>query len=295
MNGNGPRRIALQERDFEILLGLFECRVMALRHVTALYFNGNGETGKKRVQKLKQSGYIRERSRAIGDPSILHLTKAGFLAVRETGKLDRFPWLTIAAFEKRAQVSELTIRHELEVADVRTAMVKAIKAAPSLCLVEFSTWPALFQFKARYNSPVLGRREVLMKPDGFIRIRETKPDGVYEDMFFFELDRSTETQKIIAQKAACYLDYYQSGGMAKRFGAKREDLKEFPFRVLMVFKSEERRDNAAKSLVQNNPPILTQVYCSTFQEITTTPLAAIWACPKDALEVTRSARRSLWE
>ena len=38
------------------------------------------ESAKKRVQKLKADGYIGERARRTGEPSILHLTKKAFMA-----------------------------------------------------------------------------------------------------------------------------------------------------------------------------------------------------------------------
>src|SRR6266481_7109268 len=106
--------IDLQERDFQILVGLFECRVMSLRHVCDLHFQGRMESAKKRLQKLKAADLVRERTRRIGDPSILQLTKKAFLALREDGRLDSFPTLPLGWMEKRAQVSELTLRHELE-------------------------------------------------------------------------------------------------------------------------------------------------------------------------------------
>jgi len=48
--------VQLQPRDFELLRGLFESRVMTLAHVSALYFDGKREMAKKRVQKLKAAG-----------------------------------------------------------------------------------------------------------------------------------------------------------------------------------------------------------------------------------------------
>jgi len=78
-----------------------------------------------------------------------------------------------------------------------------------------------------------------------------------------------------------YLDYYKSGGFAARCGGSRDKFKEFPFRVLMVFKTAERRNNTAERLLQNNPPIFTQVVLSTFEEVTKNPLGAIWMCPRD--------------
>ena len=64
-------------------------------------------------------------------------------------------------------------------------------------------------------------------------------------------------------------------------GAERSAYKEFPFRVLMVFKSAERRNNTAERLLQNNPPILTQACLATLAEVTANPLGAIWFSPAD--------------
>ncbi len=284
------REIEIQERDLDILLGLFECRVMSLGHVSTLHFEGRSESAKKRVQKLKASGLVRERARAVGEPSLLHLTTKAFRVLRESGKLDTFPAITAKQMEKRTQVSGLTLRHELEVMDVRAAFMSALRDAPGLSASEFSTWPALYQFAAVHASEIFGRRELTVKPDGFIRLREETGPDAFEHMFFLEVDRSTETQDIIGQKAACYLSFYQSGGMAIRFGGSRDDFRQFPFRVLMVFRNEERRNNAAERLLRNVPPVLTQVWLTTFPEVIENPLGAIWIRPKDYLEATRGTR-----
>ena len=286
----GPFRnhgVELQERDLDILVSLFECRVMNLAHITSLFFAGKTEAAKKRVQKLKAGGFLRERKRRIGDPSVLHIGTKAFAALRESGKLDRFPATNMSAFEKRGQVSDLTLRHELEVMEVRMAFVRAVRETQHLSILEFTTWPALCQFTARYISPTLGRREALIKPDGFIRIHEKTSEGTFEHIFFLEVDRSTESQEVIAQKAVCYLDFYQSGGMALRLGANPEEFRQFPFRVLMVFKSEERRNNAAQRLWKNNPPILTQVWLSTHSEVFRNPLGQIWIRPSDHMASLR--------
>jgi hypothetical protein len=66
-----------------------------------------------------------------------------------------------------------------------------------------------------------------------------------------------------------------------RNGASRSAYKEFPFRVLIVLKSAERRDNTAEKLLQSNPPIRTLVYLSTFSEVTADPVGKIWIRPAD--------------
>jgi hypothetical protein len=129
--------------------------------------------------------------------------------------------------------------------------------------------------------------EVPVKPDGFIRIHETDASGSkFEHAFFLELDRSSETQDKLVAKAVCYLDYYRRGGFAVRNRATRDDYKKFPFRVLMVFKSAERRNNTAERLLQNTPPILRLTYLSTFEEVAHDPTGAIWIRPLDYREAT---------
>ncbi len=290
MEAERTGQVLLQERDFDLLVDLYVCRVMSLRHICDLHFGGRLEATKKRIQKLKAAGLVRERPRRIGEPSVLHLAKKAFVELQQSGRLESFPQMPLAAMEKRAEISELTLRHELEVMDVRTAFLKAVAGRTDLSVTEFSTWPALYQFPAQIVSPSLGRRELLMKPDGFIRLREEETGEAFEQYFFLEVDRSTETQEIIGQKAACYLDFYQRGGMAERFGALREEFRNFPFRVLMVFRNEERRNNAAERLLRNTPPVMTQVWLATFAEALAAPLGAIWMRPTDYWEATKGTR-----
>jgi hypothetical protein len=280
-------KMKIQERDWRILLDLFMCRVMSLRHVCDLHFAGRMEGAKKRLQKLKRAGLVRERPRRVGTPSLLHLTKQAFLELQKDGRLDQFPAMSPGLMEKRGNVSELTLQHELEIMNVRTALQLALEAHPALTLAEFSTWPALYEFTALHVSSALGRRQLTIRPDGFIRVHERDGGEVFEHMFFLEVDRSTETQEIIGQKGSCYLNFYQSGGMAERFGSTKDKFRDFPFRTLVVFRSEERRNNAAESMLRNDPPILTQVWLTTKAEVAADPLGAIWMRPKDVLEATR--------
>src|SRR5205823_4480357 len=104
--------INIQDRDFALLGGLFESRVMTAAHIAALYFGGSKEAGKKRLQKLKSAGLIGERKRRVNEPAVLFLTRKGFSLLGNEGQLEDFPRLSATAFEKRADVSALTIRHE---------------------------------------------------------------------------------------------------------------------------------------------------------------------------------------
>jgi Replication-relaxation len=274
-----------QPRDLALLRGLFESRVMTADHATVLYFAGKDEAAKKRLQKLKSAGFITERQRRAFEPSVLLLTRKGLEMLQERGVLAEYPPFDLPALDLRARVSDLTIRHELEVMDVKTAFHAAIKKIPAFSIAEFSTWPMLHEFMA-YRSGA-GGAEAPVKPDGFIRIHETETGGKFEHTFFLELDRSSETQDKLIGKAVSYLEYYKSGGFAVRNGATRDDFKQFPFRVLMVFKTAERRNNTAERLLQNTPPILTMVWLATFADVTADPFGPIWIRPSEYRDATK--------
>src|SRR5450759_2425248 len=158
--------LALQRRDFAILCGLFESRVMTGAHIAALYFDGKKEATKKRLQKVKAAGLIGERKRRVNEKSVLFLTRKGHAILETQQLLSAVPKLSPVLFEKRATVSDLTLRHELEVMDVKAAFHSALKQSEAFDIAEFSTWPRLHEFRA--SRPGYAGAEVLVKPDGFI-------------------------------------------------------------------------------------------------------------------------------
>jgi hypothetical protein len=279
--------LQFQDRDLALLRGLFESRVMSAGHSVALYFDGKNEAAKKRLQKLKAAGFIGERTRRAFEPSVLFLTRKGLEILQQRGVLSEYPPFDLPALDRRARVSDLTIRHELEVMDVKTAFHAAVRKMPALNIAEFSTWPLLHEFRAYH--PNGHGVEVLMKPDGFIRIHETEANGEkFERTFFLEVDRSSEVQDKLITKAGCYFEYYKSGGFAVKNGATRDNYKQFPFRVLMVFKTAERRNNTAERLVQLASSSLNQVWLATFGDATTDPFGPVWIRPTEYRDATRN-------
>ncbi|MCA1602606.1 MAG: replication-relaxation family protein [Acidobacteria bacterium] len=287
---NSRPGLDLQARDLAIFQGLFESRLMTLDHITRLYFDGRPEAAKKRIQGLKSARYLGERTRRVYEKSILHLREPAFVKLSASGKISEYPIFTWKQLYKRLQVSDSTLRHELDVLNVKTSLSCAIRALTQFELLEFSTWPLIYQFEAA-QPPRLGayqRAKVLIRPDGFVRLYEhTNGDDAHEHFLFLEVDRSTEPHETLALRTYGYQDYYRRGGLAVRYGASPEDYREYPFRVLMVVPNDERRNNMAERLLQNTPPILSMVWLTTFAEITTDPLGAIWMRPRDYREITK--------
>lgn len=277
--------IQLQDRDVSLLRGLFESRVMGGQHIAEIYFEGRREYAKKRLQVIKEAGLIAERPRRSTEAAVLYLTGRGMSTLKSLAVLTEYPAASLPILQRRAAVSDLTIRHELEVMSVKAAFYRALRDKNRFSIAEFTTWPRLIEFVARrFNGP-----EVLVKPDGLIRVRESEEDGLSEHAFYLEVDRSTETLDTLVSRAACYLDHYKSGGFAESQGGTRSQFKDYPFRVLIILKTEERRNNVAERLLCNTPPIFTQVCLTTLEEITEDPLAACWIRPLDYREATEKA------
>jgi hypothetical protein len=282
--------LQLQERDLALLQGLFESRVMTQKHVAELYFENKGPYATKRLQQIKAAGLCRERKRRRNERAILSLTNKGFLLLRNEGRLSSYPYMLLGknSFEARTNVSEFTLRHELEIMDVKAAFHTAIAKTKQLSISEFITWPILCQFEATHSSY---GNPTIVKPDGFIQIHEDEEGtkGSSYD-FFLELDRSNEKLDILISRSLCYLDYYKSGGFALKNRGTRANFKDFPFRVLIVLKTAERRNNLAERLFQNIPPILRQVWLTTLAEVTSDPLAEIWIQPEDYRNAVKGSR-----
>lgn len=278
--------IAIKERDVLILRALFESRIMTLDHISGLCFKGREPSAKKRVQKLKKANYIGERARLVNEPAIHYLTTKGHLLLHDIGILKEYPTVSKSSFIQRVQVKTSTLRHELEVMDVKTAFCGALLNSEEFEVTEFSTWPALYRFTAQ--SPGLGfngSSERNINPDGYIKVN--RKDGTGGFSFFIEIDRSTEKQEILAMKAACYVDFYKSGGFAARHGAPRSDFAAFPFRILFVCMNTERRNNAAAKMLTFPTPIYRQAWLTTLPEVLASPLGKIWTCPSDFEEATK--------
>ena len=267
-DGMPERRISLQDRDIALLRSMLESRVMTVEHAAVLHFSGRRESAKKRLQKLRAAGLVLERPRSPFEPAVLHLAHKGLSALRDRGFLDGYHPATLSP---RAGVSDASLRHELDILDIRAAISRAVQGTDCLSLADFVTWPPLIQFR-------IG--ETLVKPDGLIRILE-KGDIVGEHRFFLEADRSTEAQEVLAAKAACYLDYYRCGGFAARHGLPTSANRKLPFRVLFIFKTAERLENFADRLLKGETPVRTQAWLATIREVRDNPLGKIWSRPID--------------
>jgi hypothetical protein len=143
---------------------------------------------KKRVQRLKSAGFLTERPRRIGEPSILHLTWKGYAALRADGHVGEDSYLSPKTFKRRMAVSGTTLTHELMIGDVRTAFTVAMRGSKRFELTDFDVWPRRYDFAVNR-----GHGKVPVKPDGHVRFAEKGKDEDVEYDFFLEVDTGSET------------------------------------------------------------------------------------------------------
>jgi hypothetical protein len=266
-----PRNVRLEDRDVSLLLDLVESRVLSLDHIRSLFFPDASEFAAKRVRRLKAAGLLVERSRRIGEPSILHLTWKGYTALRKGNHVDDDSHLSPKAFTRRMGVSDQTLAHELMIGDVRTSFITALRASTRFEKFEFEVWQRRYEFVVNRGH---GAKPV--KPDGRIQLFE-KGEGDDPFNFFVEVDTGSEKlERILVEKCLNYREYFRSGGFAVFRGGKREQFKDFPFQVLVVVMSEKRRNNLAELLLRTTPPFSQMILITTLKQCVHDPLGDIW-------------------
>jgi hypothetical protein len=237
----------LTPRDYQVLIGLFEARVFTLKQLATLFFEDRYETAKKRLQKLKAAGYVRQRPRQPFQPVALVLAKIGFDTIRHMPELARYPEIAWHTFYKRTQIANSTLLHELAVSESRVQLTTAIHQRPDLDLLEFTTWPTLIQFDARTSIERDGltyRKTSTIRPDGLFRIRQHFPHRPARELhFYLEVDRSTESQSTLHAKALAYQDRYRQSA---------------PFRVLFVLQTIQRMAHTRETFaaIEGRQPFL---------------------------------------
>lgn len=281
-----PSGREFRRRDLAILRELFDSRQLRVDHLARMFF-ASKHSAYKRINALKSEQLIGERERLPNQSGLLFLAERGFEMLVEEGAIDDYPKLSWRQLEKRLRVSELTVRHELAVASVKAALTEGIVRSDRFRIGHYTSWPQTYAFETVRPGPTGGEEDYKLEPDGFLRVHEhADQDAPFEHDFYIEVDRTSEMTDLLAHKAYGYQKYYQRGGHAERCGATRDRYQDYPFLVLMVFRSAERRNNIAARLLQNRPPVLTQAWLTTQAEIEADPLGAIWIRPRDYRDVT---------
>lgn len=210
----------LSPRDWAILATLLRVRVATGHQLQRLYFVGlTRRRTQQALASLVDRGVLARLPRVVGGVRagsaghVYALDAAGLRLV--TKHADRRP--------RSWNVGLPFLAHGLAVAELYVRLVEADRTG-AVELREFTGEPGCWRsFAGRYGRAVL-------KPDAHVVIRL----GQYEDEWFIEVDRGTESAPTLTTKCDTYRRYWQTGREQARTGV-------FP-RVLFLVPDAKRHD-----------------------------------------------------
>jgi hypothetical protein len=254
--------IRLQDRDFQILRAIAESPACSRVNLADMFFNGSYEAAKKRTAQLARAGLVQNEDVDGLGKTILRLTQKGVEILTATAKGP--------SFVRTDPVSRRMRRHERMLADCQFAFGKA--AQETNCISDFWMNPMNAAFSVRCADHAVTET---VRPDAFCSFQLNEA----RTFFFFEIDRSTETQGHLIHLAKQYKAFWQSGEFPARFGNSYEP-KRTTFRVLLILNSRRRLENTLNNL-RLHARVETLFWLTTFEDFARDPFGLIWICPAD--------------
>jgi len=188
----------LSVRDRAILGTVARVRVASGAQLVRLHLGDiRPRQGREVLASLVARGLLARLPRQVGGVRagsagfVYSLGIAGQRLTRPQGSRPQRPW----------QVSSRFLDHSLAVTELLVRLTEADRAG-ELWLVDFQTEPASWR-----TFTALGGGRAVLKPDAEVTIRL----GRYEDRWFVEVDRATESGPTLLRKCQQYVSYWQSG------------------------------------------------------------------------------------
>jgi len=235
--------------------------------------------GKKAVAENQNRRTHQRRPRRAFEPSVLFLTRKGLMLLQEKGDLTKYPSFDLPVLDRRARVSDLTIRHELEIMDVKAAFHAALAKSEKFAIEQFSTWPLLNEFTA--YRPGGSGIEIIVKPDSFIRIHETDAAGdKFERAFFLKWIVPAKSRKRLLPRLVV-TSIFTGAAALPSATAQPATISKNSHSVCSWCSRTRSAGTTPPTVASKHPAILTMVYLSTLEEVTHDPTGAIWIRPLD--------------
>ena len=190
----------LHERDLAVVTLLVNLRVASVRQLERACFPGQPRTARRVLSELAQRRIVVRLQRTIGgvragsaghvyalDVVGQHLAGLGGPA---HGSRLRSPWTPGARF----------LDHALAVTETYVQLLEQERRG-AFELNEFQAEPECWRTFNHLGAPMI------LKPDAFVRLGFAG----YEDSYFIEVDRGTESPRTLTGKAKTFQHYYLNG------------------------------------------------------------------------------------
>lgn len=195
----------LSDRDRAIIASLDRVRVASGEQLRRLHLaNGNRSKVRRIQHSLSRLVDLRVLARLDRQVGGVRAGSSGYIYALDVagqrlasacgpagGRRLRRPWTPGGGF----------VAHQLDVTELNVQLVEAERAG-AFELLSFDAEPLCWRTFAG-----LGGGRVVLKPDAFLRLGL----GKYEDSYFIEVDRGTQSGPAITRKLTVYRRYFQTG------------------------------------------------------------------------------------
>lgn len=209
----------LSDREWAVLAALQRVRVATADQLERLVFaDVTRRQARATLASMTRRRFLARLPRTVGG---LAAGSAGFVYVRDVAGLRLGP-LSGRRPVRPWPVGGPFLAHSLAISELFVALMTRTKGGP-IHLLDFRSEPACWR---PFAGP--GGGQVVLKPDAEVVVA----DDQFEDRYFVEVDRATESRVTLQRKLSRYVDYWRTGREQARSDV-------FP-KVLWVVPDEKR-------------------------------------------------------
>ncbi|MDN2992458.1 replication-relaxation family protein [Streptococcus suis] len=227
----------LTTQDIQILYFLNQARYATTSQLARLFYSDSDkpETAIRRAnfttQRLLKAGLVSHLKRRIGGVrkgSASYVWQITFQGLKLLKSQDE---TIVLRYKNHYEPSQHHVEHTLAVTEIFVETMETVRNSQKLSLEAFSFEPNSWRSYQKLSG--LG---MTLKPDAYLELVNQE----YEDHYFIELDRSTESLARIVNTCKKYIEYYRSGVEQRQHGV-------FPF-VLWIVPDDKRKLAISKTI-----------------------------------------------
>ncbi|MEG3236133.1 replication-relaxation family protein [Streptococcus suis] len=229
----------LTANDIAILHFLNQARLATTHQLARLFYSDSPspETAIRRAnfttQRLKKEGLISHLDRRIGGArkgSASYVWQITFQGLKVLKGKDS----TIALrYKNRYEPTQHHVEHTLAITEIFVETIEIARSSDTISLENFSFEPTSWRDYQKLSGVGL-----TLKPDAYLELL----NGEYEDHYFLEIDRSTESLARVVNTCKKYIEYYRSG-------IEQRQKEVFPYVLWIV--PDDKRKTAILKAIQN--------------------------------------------
>ncbi|MDG3131610.1 replication-relaxation family protein [Streptococcus suis] len=227
----------LTPQDSPLLYFLNQARYATTSQLARLFYSDSDkpETAIRRanftMQRLLKAGLVSHLKRRIGGVrkgSASYVWQITFQGLKLLKSQDE---TIVLRYKNQYEPSQHHVEHTLAVTEIFVETMETVRNSEKLSLEAFSFEPNSWR-----NYQKLSGLGMTLKPDAYLELVSQE----YEDHYFIELDRSTESLARIVNTCKKYIEYYRSGVEQRQHGV-------FPF-VLWIVTDDKRKLAISKAI-----------------------------------------------